>query len=130
MSFHGKTRISILLTPLPMKRILPLIALICASCASSPTTPEAAASAMLEKSRLHLQDGRYDAARDSILSMREKYPTALDCRAQGILLLDSIELLAAQDSMGSATGEEWKRLSVKAQFFERKLQEDKTKLAK
>lgn len=113
-----------------MKRILPLIALICVSCASSPTTPEAAASAMLEKSRLHLQDGRYDAARDSILSMREKYPTALDCRAQGILLLDSIELLAAQDSMGSATGEEWKRLSVKAQFFERKLQEDKTKLAK
>ena len=45
-------------------------------------------------------------------------------------MLDSIEMLAAQDSMGSATGEEWKRLSIKAQFYERKLQEDKAKLAK
>ena len=113
-----------------MKHILPVIAIICASCASSPTTPETAASAMLKKSRLHLQDGRYDAARDSILSMREKYPTALESRAQGILLLDSIEMLAARDSMESATGEEWKRLSIKAQFFERKLQEDMKKLAK
>lgn len=85
---------------------------------------------MLEKSRQHLQDGRYNAARDSILSMRRQYPTALQSRAQGILLLDSIEMLAAKDSMGSATGEEWKRLSVKAQFFERKLQEDKKKLVK
>lgn len=113
-----------------MKHILPFIAIICASCASSPITPEPEASAMLKKSRLHLQDGRYDAARDSILSMREKYPTALKSRAQGILLLDSIEMLAARDSMGSATGEEWKRLSIKAQFFERKLQEDMKKLAK
>lgn len=113
-----------------MKHILPLIAIICASCASSPITPETEASAMLKKSRLHLQDGRYDAARDSILSMREKYPTALKSRAQAILLLDSIEMLAARDSMGSATGEEWKRLSIKAQFFERKLQEDMKKLAK
>ena len=113
-----------------MKHILPIITIICASCAYSPTTPETAASAMLKKSRQHLQDGRYDAARDSILSMREKYPTALESRAQGILLLDSIEMLAARDSMGSATGEEWKRLSIKAQFFERKLQEDMKKLAK
>ena len=85
---------------------------------------------MLEKSRQHLQDGRYNAARDSILSMRRQYPTALQSRAQGILLLDSIEMLAAKDSMGSATGEEWKRLSVKAHCFERKLQEDKKKLVK
>jgi hypothetical protein len=62
--------------------------------------------------------------------MRRRYPTALQARAQGILLLDSIEMLAARDSMGSATGEEWKRLSVKAQFFERKLQEDIKKLQK
>lgn len=113
-----------------MKPSLPLLALICASCATAPTTPEAGASAMLEKSRQHLQDDRYDAARDSILSMRRQYPTALQSRAQGILLLDSIEMLAAKDSMGSATDEEWKRLSVKAQFFERKLQEDKKKLVK
>lgn len=87
------------------------------------------ASAILERSRQHLLDGRYDAARDSIMSMRNQFPTATKTRAQGILLLDSIEMLAAQDSMGSATGEEWKRLSVKAKFFERKLQEDKKKLS-
>jgi hypothetical protein len=39
-------------------------------------------------------------------------------------------MLAAQDSLDDATGEEWKRLSIKALFFERKLQEDKKKLGK
>lgn len=106
-----------------------IFALLCASCATSPT-PEEKALAMLQKSRQHLADERYDAARDSILSMRRLYPTAVQARAQGILLLDSIEMLAARDSMGSATGEEWKRLSVKAQFFERKLQEDRKKQQK
>jgi hypothetical protein len=113
-----------------MKLHLLIFAIFCASCTSSPTTPEAQASDMLRKSRSLLVDERYDAARDSILSMRRRYPTALQARAQGILLLDSIEMLAARDSMGSATGEEWKRLSVKAQFFERKLQEDIKKLQK
>lgn len=106
-----------------------IFALLCASCATSPT-PEEQALTMLQKSRQHLADERYDAARDSILSMRRLYPTAVQARAQGILLLDSIEMLAARDSMGSATGEEWKRLSVKAQFFERKLQEDRKKQQK
>lgn len=114
----------------PFAIIIGLTAIICVSSCSSPTNPEANASKIIEKARLHLMDGRYDAARDSIFSMRRQYPTALQSRAQGILLQDSIEMLAAQDSMGSATGEEWKRLSVKAQFFERKLQEDKKKLAK
>lgn len=100
-----------------------------ASCDEGPSV-EDKATVLLERSRQHLKDGRYDAARDSILSMREQYPTATKTRAQGILLLDSIEMFAAQDSMGSATGEEWKRLSVKAKFFERKLEEDIKKLSK
>lgn len=107
--------------------ILALFSLMCISCATE--SPEKEASAMLEKSRQHLLDERYDAARDSILSMRKKYPNALACRRQGILLLDSIEMIAARDSMGNATGEEWKRLNIKTQFFERKLQEDQKKLA-
>lgn len=109
-------------------QILFFVSLLCVSCTEE--SPEANASLMLQKARLHLQDGRYDAARDSIFSMRRQYPEAVESRAQGILLLDSIEMLAARDSLGSVTGEEWKRLSVKAQFFERKLQEDKKKLAK
>lgn len=108
--------------------ILFMLSLVCASC--STESLETKADNMLQKSREHLLNKRYDAARDSILSMRKKYPTALQSRAQGILLLDSIELLAAHDSLGNATGEEWKRLSIKVQFFERKLQEDQVKLTK
>lgn len=99
------------------------------SACSSPS-PDKQASAILAKARQHFTEGRYDAARDSILSMRSQYPTAIQTRAQGILLLDSIEMLAAKDSMAYASGEEWKRLSIKTQFFERKLQEDKIKLQK
>ncbi|MBQ5642723.1 MAG: hypothetical protein IIV13_03070 [Bacteroidaceae bacterium] len=106
-----------------------LMLILCASCTTTES-PEVQATAMLQKSRQHLLDRRYDAARDSIFSMRRQFPTALQSRAEGILLLDSIEMIAAQDSMGSATGDEWKRLSVKVQFFERKLQEDIRKLAK
>lgn len=81
------------------------------------------------KAHQHLSEGRYDAARDSILSLRRRFPTAIETRSKALLLLDSVEMTAAKDSMGSATGEEWKRLSVKAQFYERKLQEDKNKLS-
>ena len=38
--------------------------------------------------------------------------------------MDSIELHAATESLKLVSGEEWKRLDVKRQFFERKLQED------
>lgn len=111
--------------------IIALFIILCmASCSNTKETPESAAAAMLDKSLQLLQEGNYNAARDSILSMRHKHPYAIDSRTKGILLLDSIEMLAARDSMGSATGEEWKRLSVKAQFFERKLKEDHMKLAK
>lgn len=105
-----------------------ILGFLCMACTEETVEPKAAE--ILRKSRTHLQEGRYDAARDSVLSMRKQYPTALESRAQGILLLDSIEMFAAQDSMDGATGEDWKRLSIKAQFFERKLQEDKKKLGK
>jgi hypothetical protein len=98
------------------------------ACAEETVEPKAAT--MLEMSRMHLSERRYDAARDSILSLRRKYPTAIEERAQALLLLDSVEMLAAQDSMKNAQGEEWKRLSVKAEFFQRKIEVDKKKLAK
>lgn len=83
-----------------------------------------AAQRMLDDARFALRRGYYAEARDSIFSMRQKYPTAIESRKQGILLLDSIELKAAQDSIKNATGEEWKRLDMKVKFYERKLQED------
>lgn len=109
----------------PLYAIL-LSAAALASCTQA--SPEVEADKLLQKSRQHLADGKYDAARDSIMSLRHRHPTAVQTRAKALLLLDSIEMAAASDSMGSATGEEWKRLSVKAQFYERKLQEDKKKL--
>ncbi len=105
-----------------------ILATVVAMASCTQASPEAEADKLLLKSRQHLTDGRYDAARDSILSLRRQYPTAIQTRAKALLLLDSVEMTAARDSLGSATGEEWKRLDMKAKFYERKLQEDKNKL--
>lgn len=96
-----------------------------ASC-SEPTIEEQAAR-MVYEARYALGHHHYDEARDTILSMRRRFPTAIEARKQGILLLDSIEMHAAQDSLQYADGEEWERLNIKQQFFERKLEEDKKK---
>lgn len=85
------------------------------------------AAGMLAKARAALSQKHYAEAKDTILSMRKRFPEAIEARRQGILLLDSVELEAAADSMRGATGPEWERLDVKRQFFERKLEEDKRK---
>ena len=85
---------------------------------------EREAQQMLQQARSALRHRLYSEARDSILSLRKKHPTAINARKQGILLLDSIELQAAADSLTKAEGNEWERLDVKRKFYERKLQED------
>lgn len=109
---------------LDMRHILKysLVVILFASCSASY---DEKAAAMLAQSRAALAQKQYAAAKDTILSMRVRYPEAIEARKQGILLLDSIEMEAAADSMLNATGNEWERLQVKKQFFERKLQEDK-----
>lgn len=97
------------------------------ACGSKEDDPQLKAAQMLEQSRELLTQGKYDAARDTLLSMRVQCPTAVEARSQGILLLDSIELLAAIDSLREAEGEQWKQLEVKREFFERKLDIDKRK---
>jgi hypothetical protein len=42
---------------------------------------------------------QYQEAKDSILLIRQQYPTAFKARATGIIVLDSIELLESQDSL-------------------------------
>lgn len=79
---------------------------------------------MLSEARAALQAKDYNAARDTIMSLRKRFPTAIEARKQGILLLDSVELFAAEDSLAQADSAEWERLDVKAKFFRRKLQED------
>lgn len=102
------------------------ISLICllllAGCARQ--TPDERAASMLREARYALHHHLYAEARDTIFSLRRNCPTAIEARRQAILLLDSIEMNAAADSLRLATGEEWKRLNVKRQFFERKLKED------
>jgi len=103
-----------------------LTLLLLLSACSSDNTNEKAAR-MLSDARLVLQHRHYDQARDLILTIRQKYPTAIEVRKQAILLLDSIEMFAAADSLQYVEGEEWERLHIKQQFFERKLLEDKKK---
>lgn len=97
------------------------------SCGNADTGPQRKAAQMLGQSRVLLAKGEYDAARDTLQSMRAQCPTALEARAQGILLLDSIELLATIDSIKDAEGERWKQLDVKREFYLRKLNIDKRK---
>lgn len=100
---------------------LTLLLVMLSACASNE---EREAQQMLQQARSALRHRLYSETRDSILSLRKKHPTAINARKQGILLLDSIELQAAADSLTKAEGNEWERLDVKRKFYERKLQED------
>ena len=69
---------------------------------------------MLNEARAAYAQGNYAAARDTIMSLRERYPRALEARRQAILLLDSVELMDAQQQQDT----------LKTEFFRRKLQHD------
>lgn len=98
-------------------------------------TQAAQGSVLLSEARSLCQAGRYDAARDTIHSLRRTCPLAIEARRQAILLMDSVEMLAAQDSLATLPARmdtalagyaaEYERLSLKAQFFQRKLEHDK-----
>ena len=79
---------------------------------------------LLDLARQALDEGNYDKARRCINNLRKDVPLALDARRRGILLLDSIELAAASDSVRFLDGESWERLNLKVQFYTRKLKED------
>ena len=102
--------------------LLPLAAFLLTACAEK--TPDERAASMLRDARYALHHHLDSEARDTIFSLRRNCPTAIEARRQAILLLDSIEMNAAADSLKLVTGDEWKRLNVKKQFYERKLQED------
>lgn len=107
-----------------MKQNIILLLAIALLAACAEQKPEERAAKMLKEARYALHHHHYDEARDTILSLRRNCPTAIEARKQAILLLDSIEMNAAADSLKLVTGEEWERLNIKKQFFERKLQED------
>lgn len=89
-----------------MKKLFPLalVCLLAGACQSEKKDPNQEAAPMLESARTLMQDKNYSAARDTIERMREQYPTAFEARRQGILVMDSIELLQAQDSVAVLSG--------------------------
>lgn len=86
---------------MPMKKIIPLfiISLAWAACSDKKADVETPAGIMLDNARTLMMQKHYDAARDSIEQMRQLYPTAFAARSAGIIVMDSIELLSAQDSL-------------------------------
>ncbi len=60
---------------------------------------EETAFAMLDQARDLLANKHYAAARDTILSLRQLHPTAIQARRAAILTLDSIELMETRDSL-------------------------------
>ncbi|MBP5381329.1 MAG: hypothetical protein J6Y39_06350 [Bacteroidaceae bacterium] len=95
-----------------MKRVLFLIPIILIACASKPD-PEQQGQQKLGEARQLYAAGNYSAARDTILSMRQNFPTAIEARRQAILLMDSVELQLAQGD------------TLKTEFYRRKLAFDK-----
>ncbi len=89
------------------------LSLCAAACTRKPSDEEQGAK-MLSQARELLKKGNTSAARDTIMSLRQRFPRAVDARRQAILTLDSIELLDAQREQDT----------LKIEFFERKIQTD------
>lgn len=69
------------------------------ACKTTEEASEDNARAMLDQARELLANRHYAAARDTILSLRQLHPTALDTRREAILTLDSVELMETRDSI-------------------------------
>lgn len=69
------------------------------SCGRKEPDPEIGAQHILSSARILMAQKNYLAAKDSILEMRKKFPKAFNARTEGIIVMDSIELLQAQDSL-------------------------------
>lgn len=97
------------------KKPLWFVPLMLLSCVG-PVSDEEQGQQMLREARMLYADGRYGAARDTILSLRQRFPKAFEARTEAILLMDSIELM---DSEGD---------TLKQEFYRRKLSFDKERM--
>ncbi len=97
---------------------------------------EAKGLIFLDSARSAMQNGDYEKARAYITTMRKECQRAINARTNGILLLDSIELTAAQDDLQMAGArldsndtqenrEAFDECHNKVKFYHRKLQHDK-----
>lgn len=90
-----------------------MLSLLLLSCAKE-ATPEQQAAERLDEARTLLANGNAQAAKDTILSMRRQFPTAIAVRRQAILTLDSVELALAIEEQDS----------LRTMFYIRKIQHD------
>lgn len=79
--------------------ILLTLCLCACSIGNERIDPEKEAERLLNVARQLMVEAKYANAKDTILYIRKELPTALKARAAGIIVLDSIELLEAQDSL-------------------------------
>lgn len=103
---------------------------------------EAGGQACLTEARKALKENNFKGARNSIEKMRKEFPMSLNAREEGILLLDSINLVEArvqldawQDKMRqvglSRISQDTLSFNLdeaqqKVRFFEKKIEHDKT----
>ena len=95
------------------KLFLLIITVLWAACAAEPN-PEQQGAAMLGEARQLYASGQYATARDTILSLRKRFPMALEARKTAILLMDSVEIQLAEGD------------TLKQEFYRRKLEQEKT----
>ena len=95
-----------------MKKSIFFLLALSVACNHQPSDEEMG-QRMLSEARNAYIEHDYAAARDTILSLRKRYPMALETRRQAILLMDSIELMDAQGD------------TLKVEFFRRKLEHDR-----
>lgn len=123
-----------------------LLGLLGSSCADNKTAydkereaAEANGKACLTTARAALDDNDFQTAREAVEKMRKEYRLAINARAEGILLMDSINLLEAEHELkivDKALRDEnaknkdslqivFDDLFQKSKFYKRKLEHDK-----
>ena len=91
-----------------------LLPIIVCSCTGQEDKEEEYAGRMLNAARTLMTEGNYVAAKDSILAMRETFPTAFKARATGIIVMDST-LRAEQEILKKLESE--KRRGHNAEYY-------------
>ncbi|MCF0194467.1 MAG: hypothetical protein HUK00_04740 [Bacteroidaceae bacterium] len=113
-----------------MKQILVVImVLVAVGCGADHHEREA--REMVINARIMFAAGEYKSACDTIRAMRTRYPRAIEARREALLLLDSIEMQAAIDSMSmSATEREADEHLMHIEFLQKRIQHNEEALKK
>ena len=66
---------------------------------SGKADPEVEGEAYLNRARVALEQKRFADAKQEVLNLRQEVPTAINSREMGIILMDSIDLMQAQEDL-------------------------------